>query len=91
MAKQIFFIAITANAAQVTERIEKIFQEERRFRLADDKWFVVFDGMSRELAEEIGIRSNPAIGAGVVLPVDSYSGRASTQMWEWLKLNMERQ
>lgn len=90
MAKQIFFVAITGGVDAVAGKIREDFPEEDTFKLADDKWFLVFDGISRELAESLNIRSNPSIGAGIVLPVESYSGRASTQLWEWLKLQMGR-
>lgn len=91
MARQTFFVAITSNAEAVAEKIQNEFEADDTYKLADDKWFVVFDGISRELAERIGIRTRPHIGTGVVMPVDSYSGRAPTQLWEWLKLQMERQ
>lgn len=91
MSKQVFFVAITGGADAVVNRIGEKFPDEDTFKLAKDKWFIVFDGVSRDLAETLSIRSSPSIGAGIVLPVDSYSGRASTQLWEWLKLQMERQ
>lgn len=91
MTKQIFFVAITAGADAVVEKIQENFPEEDTYKLAKDKWFLVFNGISRELAENLQIRSTPNIGTGIVLPVESYSGRAPTQLWEWLKLQMERQ
>lgn len=86
-----FFVALTSGANAVAQRIKAEFDAEDVYKLADDKWFLVYDGISRELAEDLKIRSAPHIGAGVVMPVDSYSGRATAQLWEWLKLQMGRQ
>lgn len=91
MARQIFFVAITSKVEAVAQKIQEEFNADDIYKLADDKWFIVFDGISRELAERIRIRTTPSLGTGIVMPVESYSGRAPTQLWEWLKLQMERQ
>ena len=52
-------------------------------------WFVAFDGTAGELADLIWPddeeTSSPA-GLGVVAPIDNYSGYASQELWEWLKV-----
>ncbi len=89
MSKPIFFVAITSGADKVKEMIKSIVDEGDVFELDADKIFVAWDGgISRDLAEKIGIRrpGGEMVGSGLVMPVDSYSGRAKTALWEWLKL-----
>lgn len=90
MAKQVYFVTAISKPAALAESLKELFPDEAdRYELASDKWFVVFDGISRDLAEKLKIRSEEFVSTGLVMPVTSYSGRAPTGLWEWLKLKME--
>jgi len=48
----------------------------------------VHDGPVRELAIQLGVRGGGAddpLADGIVLSVGTYSGRAPTDLWEWLR------
>ncbi|NTJ63551.1 hypothetical protein G6M50_38015 [Agrobacterium rhizogenes] len=86
MANNVFFLTAHSNAPSVRERVNKLFLEENRYDLPGDQWMVVFDGTTQELAEKAGIRGgDEQIGTGLALSVTTYSGRANTSLWEWLK------
>ncbi|WP_146196928.1 hypothetical protein [Achromobacter pulmonis] len=90
MAHQVYFVTALSKPSAVAERLPEVIPDEGMiYKLANDKWFVVYDGISRELAEKLGMRGDPFISSGLVLPVSSYSGRAPTDLWEWLRLRME--
>jgi len=90
MAKPIFFVATLSEADAVFERARSIAADSGDvFKLDRDKFYIAFDGISVELAEKLGIRSEPFLGSGVVMPVQGYSGRAPTSLWEWLRLKGE--
>jgi hypothetical protein len=57
--------------------------------LTADTWLVAYEGTTKSLAEKLGIRSGE-VGTGVVFPISNYSGRASSDTWEWLGLNVTR-
>lgn len=87
MARQLYFVAVLTHAREVGEQLRSVIgDDEFVYKLDEDKWFVSFDGIARDLAEKIGIRSNPSIGTGLVIPAQSWAGRAPTQLWDWLKL-----
>ena len=86
MANNVYFLTAHSQAARVRERVAAMFPEDERFELADDEWMVVFDGTTQELAEKAGIRGgDDQIGTGLALSVTTYSGRAKTGLWDWLK------
>ena len=86
MSGNIYFVTATSQAAKVQERLYSFIPEDDRYSLASDKWMVVFDGAARDLAERAGVRGSDAQdGAGLVLPVTTYSGRASPTLWDWLR------
>jgi hypothetical protein len=90
MAKRVYFVTALSEAEDVAKKIGEIAPGEDAYQLAPDKWFVAFEGVSQTLAEKLGIRGNPHVGTGLVLPVTNYSGRAPAPLWEWLTLKMEQ-
>lgn len=84
-AKQVFVIVGTKNAPAIADKLLEL--EVRSHRLADNAWLAVYPGTARELAETLGIRKGEIGAAGLVIPFDSYSGRAASEVWEWLKVN----
>ena len=82
----VFVIILNRRQEMVVPRIEK-FPEADRYRIKGDVWLVNYLGTSRSLAENIGIRGSSRGGpTGVVFPILDYSGRASPDLWDWLKL-----
>jgi hypothetical protein len=59
---------------------------EKFYEIKESVWLVSYDGTSQQLAEKLGIRDG-ASGTGIVTPICNYSGRASGDLWEWLKVN----
>jgi hypothetical protein len=55
-------------------------------QVKDDTWLLVFDGTARELADKLGIRKGIS-GSGLVCSISNYSGRANSEVWEWLRVN----
>jgi hypothetical protein len=55
------------------------------FKLTESQWFVFVDhGMTTvEVSDKIGITTGDGLN-GVVLGINSYWGRATKQLWEWL-------
>ena len=86
MANKVFFLTAHSNADEVRERVNTLFSDENRYDLPGDQWMVVFEGTTQELAEKAGIRGgDDRLGTGLALSVTTYSGRANTGLWEWLK------
>ena len=85
---QVFILLITRNERAIAQKLREVVQESDLFEIAEDKFAIAFDGTSRDLAEKIGIRANPSIGAGIVFPITTYSGRSDPALWEWLNLKL---
>ena len=58
-------------------------------KLATNAFLVKADQVSQTVAENVGIRTDPTKGAGVVLGLNgAYSGFTAPSVWEWFK-NMQ--
>lgn len=91
MNKSVFFVTALSDPEAVEEKIKAVIPDENdRYELAEGQWLVVFEGISRTLAEKLNIRGEPHVSTGIVLPVMSYSGRAEPSLWEWLNKQMNR-
>lgn len=86
MAGNVYFVTALTESSKVRARLHSLVTDDDRFELAPDKWMVVYEGPGQELAEKAGVRSGAEqIGTGLVLPVTTYSGRAPSPLWDWLR------
>jgi hypothetical protein len=86
MAANVYFVTALSEGLKVNERLKTLISEDDRFELAPDKWMVAYDGPAQDLAEKTGVRSgDERIGTGLVLAVTTYSGRAPSTLWDWLR------
>ena len=58
----------------------------KTFRLPNGEWLVSYEGTSKQLSDELGISENKDASA-LVLNFSAYWGRASKDIWEWIKEN----
>ena len=89
MATQRFIIVATTRSSAVRKAVETKAAEDgsfERLEIDEDVWLAAYDGTTRQLAEELGIRGGEA-GSGIVCAISSYSGRQPTDVWEWLRIH----
>lgn len=86
----IFLVVPTAKPAEIKNALDHKHRDGvLDFReLPHGEFLVSFKGTSEELSNIIGI-SDASSGLGIVVRVDSYYGRASTDIWEWIKSRLE--
>jgi hypothetical protein len=79
-----FVVIATRDSPKVQTALrEKGYQY---YTVNSDVWLVAFDGTTRQLAEELGVRSGQT-GPGLVCAISGYSGRLPKEAWEWLALH----
>ena len=64
---------------------------DNHFKINSTQWVVSGKGSAKIISDTIGITSegDATIGSGVVLAFSGYWGRASTDLWEWMKAKIE--
>lgn len=85
------FVVISKHASEkVREEIRKL-PRGSTYELAENAWLVDFEGTTRGLAEAIGIRGRGSEEiSGIAFPISNWSGRFTTDVWEWLELHATR-
>ena len=60
MSNPVYLVVVLSDVEAVRKRLRKVVPEETMiFEVDEDKWFVSFDGISRDLANKLGIRGEP--------------------------------
>lgn len=84
MPNNIFVVTLTVENTEIEERIKEAY---RYYPLSDKCYLVSSDGISEQVANQIGLKGNERIpdALGVVFKLNgAYSGYASKSIWEWL-------
>jgi len=84
------FVVVPDNPSAIPfiERISEVIPPGKAFRLPAGQWMISFEGTSRELSEKLGFNDENPSTVGVVFGINSYWGRASGDVWEWLSQKM---
>ena len=81
---QLFVVVASSNPEKIATVIRAIGVTHLEFK--KDCWLVAYEGTTRDLAIKLGIRPGTT-GSGLVCSISTYSGRASPEVWEWLKVH----
>ncbi len=68
--------------------ILKLFPEAHFALAGDHAWLVSSNQTVKQVSDSIGL-TNGENGAGVIVEVASYFGRANPNIWNWIKNNWE--
>jgi hypothetical protein len=61
--------------------------KDNYLKVGPGQWFVAGGGTSVDVSNILGITTG-ATSSAIVLSINSYYGRASTNVWEWLKVKL---
>jgi hypothetical protein len=77
------------NTAKLAGVIATLFGTEfRTLQGADKGWLVSTKGTAQELSAKLGVTSGEN-GAAIIIEIASYFGRATPDIWSWIKEKME--
>ena len=83
---QVFVAFNISQPEAVKLKIEHHYTRENYYDSGRDSFFIATVGeTTRQLATKIGLGDNN-VSSGIVVPVTSYWGRYSTELWEWINV-----
>jgi uncharacterized protein (DUF362 family) len=62
---------------------------ENNLEVGKMAWIVADSGTTLSVAKQLGIPDNPEMSGVLVVNFTSYYGRASANVWEWIKTKLE--
>jgi hypothetical protein len=86
----VFVVFRTADPAKVGQAIAAKYPSDH-MDLGDGSWLISAKGTAKEISDTLGFSSatGSLIGNGIVFRMDSYFGRAPTNIWDWIKVKIE--
>lgn len=59
------------------------------FDLGSNEWLISGRGTAQEISDRLGL-STGVVGSGIIFSMQSYYGRASSNIWDWIKTKSEQ-
>lgn len=85
----IFVVFRAQTPDRLNERIEREFPHDH-MRLQNNEWLISAEMTPIELSNKIGITTDPSeTGSAMVFSMRSYYGRATSDIWDWIKTKTE--
>lgn len=84
----IFVIFRVSNPTNVETALEREFPNDH-FKLGSGEYLVSAVGSAKDVSDKLGISDGPT-GPAIVFRMLNYFGRASTEIWDWIKAKAEQ-
>lgn len=84
----IFVIFRVGDPAAIRAALERHFPNDHR-DLGDNEWLVSGSGTAQEISNRLGVTDGTS-GAAIIFSMQSYYGRAPTDIWDWIKTKAEQ-
>lgn len=81
----IFAVMATRNAKAIGDGIARAFPNDH-LKISDHAWLISAATTTQDVSTKIGLGPSPEpSGSGVVVSIGSYYGRASPEIWDWIR------
>ncbi len=84
----IFAVIGTNENPQLVQSLQQFFPGEH-LKIGNGQWFISSRFGAKEISDSLGI-TDGRNGAGIVIAVGSYFGRASAEVWDWMSSRLQR-
>ena len=85
---QVFAVFKVADPSRIKAGIDTHYRDSH-YEAGDGVFFIATEGeTTRQLATKVGLGDDNVAGvtSGIVIPVTSYWGRHSSDLWEWISV-----
>lgn len=84
----VFIIVSKTDNAELGRIIQEKYPQDY-YQYSSNQWLVSSSGISKEVSDNLGISDKDKNLVAVVFAISSYWGRASADVWDWLKNKLE--
>jgi hypothetical protein len=86
----IFVIFRVGDPSRLKDKLQDVFPNDY-FEIQEDEFLVSASGTTKEVSDRLGITSSPSpTTSAIVFSMASYFGRASTEIWDWIRTKAEK-
>ena len=89
IAMTIFAIISNVPNPKLSDAVRNVYPNDHMTLAEGTQWLVSAKDTAVNVSEKLGLGQEGASGSGMVLGVSSYYGRASVNVWEWMKVKWD--
>lgn len=79
----LFAVMADPDNRKIVGILEAEFPEDH-LQIRPGQWFLVSSGTARQVSDRLQVTPGNETGAAVIVSVNGYYGRTSSQIWEWV-------
>lgn len=84
----IFVVFKVSDPGKMHSAVTSVFPLDH-LELGDNEWLISARGTAQEVSNRLGLTPGNDLGSAIVFSMQSYYGRASTNVWDWIKTKAE--
>jgi hypothetical protein len=84
----IFVVFRVLDPAKMEAALNRLFPNDH-LKVDDDEWLVSAVGTAKEISDKLGVTPGNDIGGAMIFSMANYFGRATTEIWDWIKAKAE--
>lgn len=84
----IFVIFNAANPQSIAAALQREYPNDH-LTVAEGQWLVSATGVAKDISDKLGI-TDGTVSSAIIFSMANYFGRASTDIWDWIKVNAEK-
>jgi hypothetical protein len=85
----IFAIFRVTQPEKMEEALQRVYPGDH-IQVSPGQWLVSAVGTAKDISDKIGVTPGSDMGAAMVFSMANYYGRATTEIWDWVKTKAER-
>lgn len=84
----IFVVFRVAKPEKMQQAVTAAFPNDH-LQLQDDEWLVSGIGTAKEISDKLRVSEPEGSGSAMIFSMANYYGRATTEIWDWIKSKAE--
>lgn len=85
----LFAVLLPAENPKLIAAIKGKFPDPNNYQITPTQWLISAKGTAQQISSVLGVSDEKPVGSAVILAIAGYWGRASSDLWEWMRVKME--
>jgi hypothetical protein len=85
----LFAVLLPAENPKLVAAIKGKFPDTDHYEITSTQYMISAKGTAQQISGILGVSDEKPVGSAVILAIAGYWGRASSDLWEWMRVKME--
>lgn len=85
----IFVVFRVSDVQKMESALRSAFPDDH-LKVASGQWLVSANGTAKDVSDRLKVTPGQDTGPAIIFSMANYYGRATTEIWDWIKTKAER-